>query len=495
MSERTIRLKTKILFGVGQMAESIKTTPFEIFLLFYYTQVLQLPGTLTGLAILIAMCVDAVTDPVVGTFADNLRSRWGRRHPLMYGSIVPFAASLYLVFSPPTDLGQAGLFVWLVLFAVLARTSITFFMVPYYAMGAELTSDYGERTSIVSYRTLFGTVSIGLVIVVAFSVFFAATPEFENGQLNPAAYPRFALALALGAIAVMLITSLGTHDQIRYLSQAKASGDAILPTVALRRLLTVLRNPSFRAIFVGSIIFFSMRGVSQGLGLHMGTYFWELTPKQLQLFNLSLVVGMIAGIPMVRPATRIFDKREVLLASVLLFIAATSIPPVLALAGLFPAPGTRELLFLLVAFTGFSGLAGGGMYVSSHSMLGDVADDHELRSRERAEGILFGCIFLAMKAASGLGHAVGGLCLDLIKFPKDAEPGMVAPDTVWNLGAVYGPVVAGMGVLSWLAYRGYRIDKTGHAETLRELKKSRAAAGATSRRGGRAMPAGSPDTA
>lgn len=187
-----------------------------------------------------------------------------------------------------------------------------------------------------------------------------------------------------------------------------------------------------------------------------------------------------------------FDKREVLLASVLLFIAATSIPPVLALAGLFPAPGTPELLILLIAFTGFSGVAGGGMYVSSHSMLGDVADDHELRNRERAEGILFGCIFLAMKAASGLGHAVGGLCLDLISFPTDAEPGMVAADIVWNLGAVYGPVVAGMGIFSWFAYRGYRIDKTRHAETLRELGKSRAAvfasAGTTSRPGP-AMPA------
>ncbi len=475
MSERTIGLSTKILFGVGQITESIKTTPFEIFLLFYYTQVLQLRGTLAGLAILVAMCVDAVTDPVVGTFSDNLRTRWGRRHPLMYGSILPFAVSLYFVFSPPADLGQAGLFAWLVLFAVLARTSITFFMVPYYAMGAELTSDYGERTSIVSYRTLFGTLSIGLVIVLAFGVFFAATPEFDNGQLNPAAYPRFALTLAVIAIVVMLIASIGTHNQIRHLRQASGGGDAILLTVALRRLLTVLRNPSFRAIFIGSIIFFSMRGVSQGLGLHMGTYFWELTPKQLQLFNLSLVVGMIAGIPMVRPATRIFDKRGVLLASVLLFIAATSTPPMLALAGLFPAPGTPALLPLLIAFTGFSGVAGGGMYVSSHSMLGDVADDHERRSRERAEGILFGCLFLGMKAASGLGHGVGGLCLDLISFPTDAEPGMVAPETVWNLGAVYAPVVAGMGVLSWLAYRGYRIDRSSHAETLRELEESRAA--------------------
>lgn len=91
-----VSLPTKFSYGIGAAAAGTKNVVFNTFLLFYYNQVLGLPGTLSGLAIFGALCIDAITDPVMGSISDNCHSRWGRRHPFMYGSAVPMAVCFFL---------------------------------------------------------------------------------------------------------------------------------------------------------------------------------------------------------------------------------------------------------------------------------------------------------------------------------------------------------------------------------------------------------------
>ena len=89
---RQVRFPIRIAYGVGSVADGAKNTAFNAFLVLYYTTVLGLPGTLSGLAIFIALCVDAITDPLVGSISDHFRSRWGRRHPFMYFAAIPDGA-------------------------------------------------------------------------------------------------------------------------------------------------------------------------------------------------------------------------------------------------------------------------------------------------------------------------------------------------------------------------------------------------------------------
>ena len=67
--------RTRILFGIGSVSEGTKNTVFNTFLLFYYNQILGVSGTLSGAAIFIALCVDAITDPLVGSLSDHTHSR------------------------------------------------------------------------------------------------------------------------------------------------------------------------------------------------------------------------------------------------------------------------------------------------------------------------------------------------------------------------------------------------------------------------------------
>lgn len=116
--------KTVVAYGVGQIAEGIKNHAFTAYLLFYYTSVLGLSGTLAGAALMIALVFDAVTDPLVAVLSDRTHSRWGRRHPYLFASALPLGIFFFFVFAPPPDLGAVlgidpdyALFGWLVVFA------------------------------------------------------------------------------------------------------------------------------------------------------------------------------------------------------------------------------------------------------------------------------------------------------------------------------------------------------------------------------------------
>ena len=140
MNEHRVGFPAKLAYWVGQLAEGLKSATFNLFLLFFYNQVLGLSGTLCGIALIIGTVVDAVTDPMMGSVSDGWRSRWGRRHPFMYIAAVPLALSLYLTFNPLVET-QAALFVWLLICSVLTRVAMTLYSVPHMALGAEMSSD------------------------------------------------------------------------------------------------------------------------------------------------------------------------------------------------------------------------------------------------------------------------------------------------------------------------------------------------------------------
>jgi Na+/melibiose symporter-like transporter len=203
-----LRASTKLYYGLGSVSEGTKNTAFNVFLLFYYNQVLGLSGTLSGAAIFVALCVDAITDPLMGSISDNFHSRWGRRHPFMYTAALPMATCFYLLFNPflvfsPLTLGQTGLFLWLCFFAEGVRVSMTLYSIPSNSMVPELTSHYDERTTLVSYRFLFGWFGGLTATQLGYLYFFAPSEAFPNGQLNAEAYGTFALACSVMIFAAI----------------------------------------------------------------------------------------------------------------------------------------------------------------------------------------------------------------------------------------------------------------------------------------------------
>src|ERR1700678_816428 len=158
-------VSTKLFYGSGSIAFGVKDNGFQTILLPFYNLVLHVPAPLVGLAIFIALVVDAFLDPIVGQISDNLRTRWGRRHPLMYLSALPVAVSYLLLWNPPAW-SAGALFVYLIVVAIIVRTFIT---IPSSALVPELTEDYDERTSFIAYRFFFGWYGgLGMLVLALF---------------------------------------------------------------------------------------------------------------------------------------------------------------------------------------------------------------------------------------------------------------------------------------------------------------------------------------
>ncbi len=108
-------------------------------------------------------------------------------------------------------------------------------------------------------------------------------------------------------------------------------------------------------------------------------------------------------------------------------------------------------------------------------MFGDIADEHELETGARREGVIFSARSFVTKTTGAFGVIIGGALLDYIAFPRRAAAGTVADDTLWTLGFIQGPATSVFTLLGLFLYLGYRLDRARHAEIMAELAQRRAA--------------------
>jgi Na+/melibiose symporter-like transporter len=459
----------KISYGLGQAAEGIKTAAFNVFVFFYYTQVLGLPTAYTGIAIGIALAVDAITDPVIGSLSDNWQGKNGRRHPFMYASILPLGLVFIGLFNPP-ELGEFSLFVWLTVFSVATRALMTLYYVPHVSLGAELTEDFNERTEVVAYRYFFSYVGGILTYVIGFIVYFPDT------QFNVEAYGPFGITLALIMMLAVLLTSVGTRKRIPYLPASRVNNDKLSALSVLKKTFSEIRsaltNRSFRWMFAGVLIVFAMVGVDNALNLHMNTYFWELQGQGNLFFFAATPVGALLGTIFASTFTRLFDKKPSVIIGTSCWALCQVVPVVLRLLDWFPENGTDELLVTLIIIKFVQGFGVVQALVSFNSMVADVVDEHELITGLRQEGIFFSSISFSNKMTSGIGTTAAGFALTLIAWPTGADiqtAADISPDTIAWLGLIYGPIVSGFALVSIYCYSKYGLNREKHAEVVAKL--------------------------
>ncbi|MFQ5666245.1 MAG: MFS transporter [Candidatus Binatia bacterium] len=465
-------LSTKLTYGFGSIAEGVKDAAFKTFLLFYYNQVLGLPGWMGGAAGAVALAVDAVTDPLIGSLSDGTRTRWGRRHPYMYAAALPMATCFCLLFNPPAGLSTWGLFAWLTVFAVLVRASMTLYSIPSNSMVAELTPHYDERTSLVSYRFLFGWTGGGTITLLAYLWFLAPSGRLSDGLRDPSGYAAWSVTGAFMIAGAILICALGTHRLIPTLKPPPDVG-----RFSLRRLEGELRealdNPSYRTLVVASL-FASVGGAfTDVFGLYLNTYFWEFTAEQLAAFVPGIVLGVGVGVVLARPISVRFDKRSTALVLATASVVIGPLPVFLRLAHLTPRNGSPQLLAALVVHVAFMVAAAVAIGILIGSMISDTIDQNELATGKRQEGVFSSAITFSAKAATGVGTLLAGMALDLIAFPRPnpgAPPPEIAPDQATALGWIVGPGLLVLWVCTLFFLSRYRLTRAEHARVLAQLE-------------------------
>lgn len=471
--EGKVPIAIKVYQGIGSIPGSLKNFAFASFLLLYYDRVLGMPAAWASGALFIALLIDAISDPMVGSWSDNFRSRLGRRHSFMFASVIPLGLSIFALFSPPQGLSDIGLFGWLLTFTIATRVSMTFFEVPWSALFGEFSADYTERSVIVSYRVLIGVIGNVSFVFLIYTFIFSSSAEFPVGQLNPDSYPLFAIVLGLCMAMAALATTVLTRNQVPFLLQPQQTKPfTIRGNVAEVRL--ALGNREFRVLFLSVLFSFVLGGTNAAFEIYMRTYFWGLASEGLRWFALG-TLGALLVLGLVPWLQNRFDKKRILVGSLFLLVFDGVTLVSLRFLDILPHNGEPLLLWLLVGNAIVRAGLGALILIMFTSMLADLLDAQELKTGRRQEGVFMSAISFSAKATSGVGLLIAGLLLEnVIGFPEGgaaAAGALVSETSVIRLGVIDSIILPLFYIFPFVFLaRGYRLTRESHEEVQRQLK-------------------------
>ncbi|MEM7329203.1 MAG: MFS transporter [Pseudomonadota bacterium] len=473
MPEKKLGHLTRMAFGVGGAAGGIKNNGFDYALLIFYSQVLGLPSWWVAGAIWIALIIDAVSDPIVGYWSDNLRSGLGRRHPFMYAAAIPVAVAYFFVWNPPTGLEGGALFYWLLTLTVLVRVGYTLFEVPSLSLAAELSQDYDVRTMLMSYRYFFAWVGGLTVQLMLFLVFLEPSVGDPQGYQHIPGWNIYGLVAGATIFVAIATTAIGTHRRIPHLMSPPPARDLTVGKI-FAEIWETLSNPSFRALFIATLFGLLATGISASLNFYMNGFFWNFTAEQMGILTMSVFLSTIMALAVAPIAGRIWGKKRAAITIGLLAFTLAPAPVFARLLGLLPANGTPELFAIVLTITVFDVALIIAYQMLAASMVTDIVEESELKTKRRSEGTFFAGITFIRKLSQGVGVASASLILMVASIAPGTRVEDASADSVAALGWGYATTLLTVWMLMIFAISFYRISREDHARNLEELAARRA---------------------
>ena len=437
-----VSLGQKLGFGVGDFGLNLYYTFLNLFLYYYYTDILNIRPGVAGLIFAIPLFWDAVTDPVMGVLASRTRTRMGSFRPYILYGAVPLAFSFIGLFAAPLFFPGAVV-VACAVSHVIFRTCYTVVSIPYSALSARITSDSQERGVLAGLRMLFAASSgLATVFLTLQLAAWLAQGKMMDGF--------FRVSLIYGAVAslILMLTFISTREQASQMSDARPSLADLGKFVRKNRALWIL----IAAIFLGSV-------GSNIAGKSIIYYVKYVANLDLSITSAltAMLLATTASIPCWMMVSRFVAKKTVWITGACFSILMQII--------LFVSPPSAVTPFL--AILAVMGVGQGAFIVTFWSMLPDTVEYGEWRSGVRDEGVVFGLNQLALKAASGVGIAALGFMLEIAGYEANQVQSV---DTIYGIRviAILIPMIGSICVTCLIAF--YPIDAVMHRRLLRAIR-------------------------
>ncbi len=400
-----LSIGTKLCYSMGAFSDVIMAN--IIFQLSgpIYVQGLHVSPVMIGLAVSIPRLWDAFTDPIMGNISDNSKLKWGRRKPFMFIGALFAGLFCTAMWMPPANLAPNGLFFYFLAISILFFTAYTVFSVPFNALGYEMTPDYDERTSVMSYKTFMMNVGSAFLLPWAFKL--CRLDIFGGNEIVGARYvgALFGLMIILAAIIPSFFAKERVHSQAQ-------------PGIKLIEAFKhTFNNKPF--LIVNCIVLSTLTGVFLAFPLLFYINMAYICPGNKDMtatltgwYGTVYGVAGIIGVPLINYIGQQFGKKKALLYGLSVIISGF-----VASWWLFtPNAPYLQLVFAVLASPSLS-----CVFILTSSMMADVCDLDELNTGRRREG-MYGAVFgFLVKLGLSLVLAFSGFILNWTGYDSNLD--------------------------------------------------------------------------
>ena len=391
-----LSFKEKVGYGIGDTASHFVWDMVGFWILIFYTDTFGISAAVAGTIMLIARVWDMLSDPIMGVIADRTNTRWGKFRPYILWMALPYSVLAVLTFSTP-DLGSTGKVIYAGVTYLLLMTVFTAINLPYSSLGAVITSDSYERAGLNSYRFVFAFV--GQLIVTGTALSLAM--YFGNGD-SAVGYQYTLMLFAVISFVLFMITFKTTKERVQPPKEQKQN---------LREdIKNLFKNKPWVILFFVGIISFVMFAM-QNLSIAYYFKYYIGDAESVQLFNVIGTIALIAGIPLSKPLSKRYGKRNV-------YVASSIISGIFFILLYLPGTDNTISIYLLNILAKFTYAPAVPLL---WTMLADTADYSEWKNGRRATGLVFSAATFAQKAGWGIGGALAGWLLALYNFTPNIE--------------------------------------------------------------------------
>ena len=424
-STSTVPLGQKIAFGIGMFANQMFPAILGIFMV-VLVQDLGFPGWMWGLIFFAPRIFDSITDPIMGFISDNTKSKYGRRRQYVFiGGLIMGIAFIFM-WQLYADNSLEYNFWYFFLWSIVFYLGLTFFSVPYVAMGYEMTDDFHERTNIMAVAQWIG--QWAWVIAPWFWIIMYDQDWFPSAEV---ATRQLAFWVGIPCAICAMVPAIFIKDESTIdkdyepLNAANIGGSL---KKIFNGFVEAFKLRSFRKICIATFLIFNAFNTVAALTFFVIVYKLfngdaEATGVWVVLFGCLGALGTtFLVIPIVTKMSRWWGKKKAFIVS-----QSISIVGYIMLYFLF-IPGKPWMYIIALPFFSF-GI--GSLFTIMMSMTADILDLDELNSGLRREGI-FGAIYWWMvKVGFAIAGGLSGVIIAIVGFNPDLA-------TVDQQGAVDG---------------------------------------------------------
>jgi GPH family glycoside/pentoside/hexuronide:cation symporter len=396
-----------------------------------FNMVLGVSPGLLGTVAAICRLWDAFTDPVMGYFSDRADTRWGRRRPFILVGAVLMAVVLAVFFQVKSDWSSKTILAWYLCLSLAFFTASTIFLVPYYALGIEIATDYDQRTRVVAYRSF-----VDKIVGISREWMFRFCELFSSTLLGAKVLAVLVGIIGMGAA---FTTVASTQERVRTTAMRnQLRGESLFQAVR-----NVLSNHVYRRLLLIWTILTLNNGFFTSLGVYLNVYY-IYGGDRAKGATLSGVVGTlglvltILAIPLTTALCKKMGKHRVLRMAIWLYIFGSILK-------WWCVNPDYPYLQLILPF--FFGIGISSIYLVMSSMQADIVDYDELLHGGRREGMFSAVGGWIMKLGFALALMMAGWIIVFtgfdVKFGGEQADGVFLKMRIlFSLAPVAGCIIA-----------------------------------------------------